>query len=137
MRRLDGRRALLIAGSCSATAGVALLLIRTVCEAPDEFSVYRHWSEPWLLATHRWSAPFVYVALGWTIGDHVVQKWTSATRRRSGLVTLGLLCAVGLTGATLQNVDLELARNTFVWVHSATAIAAFGSIVLHRRRTAG
>lgn len=132
MPRLEGRRALLACGTCSVVSGAALAAIRVLADGMDDFSTYRHPSEPWLLAAHRWSAPLVYLTFGWTIGDHVSLRLRLPQRRTSGILVTVLIALVTVTGILIQNTELGNAREESVWVHATAGTCATVSVLLHR-----
>jgi len=125
----------------SAASGLAYAAMRYLLRGDDPFSAYHHPLQPWALAAHVVESPLLLFVVGWFFGNHVLPKLQRRrpTARRTGLVLIGLVAVMTLSGYVLQSVSSPAWRAFLAWIHGASGGAFVLLLVGHLwvgRRTA-
>jgi hypothetical protein len=100
-----------------------------------EFGASRHPLEPWWLMLHGAFAVATTWMFGLLWGVHIAQRWSLRRRRRSGILLIGLLAWLTLSGYLLYYLGNEHLRAITSWLHWSTGLACPLAFVAHRFRT--
>lgn len=124
----------------TAVTGLAYAWMRHVMTNDDPFSAFNHPLQPWALDVHVLAAPPLVFALGWFWGNHVLPKLrgNGTGGRRTGLLLLGLIVVMTVSGYLLQTATAGGWRTGAAWVHgvSGTLFAVMLTAHLPRIREA-
>lgn len=107
-------------------SGAGWLVAHYFLAIPTEFGDPHQPSEPWWLRLHGAAAMGFLVIVGTVLLNHVVRAWHLRSNHKSGLVFMGLLAAMVLTGYALYYFGGEETRP---WISKAHWIAGLASAV--------
>jgi len=89
--------------------------------------------EPWWLRMHGAAAMAGLVELGSLFPGHIARAWRLRVNRRSGLLMLGLVTLLVVTGYGLYYVGDEETQPWISMIHWLAGIVAGAGLVLHVR----
>lgn len=114
-------------------SGIALAWSRWFFDPIDELAIVNSPAEPVLLAIHVFAAPMLVLALGAIAASHAVPRMRSgrSERGRLGLVLLGLLVPLILSGPATQVVENDVARRWIGYVHGGTGALWLLALTVH------
>jgi len=105
-------------------SGAALWYIRHALDAPEEdFSVFRHPSEPWWLWLHALAAPPFLAAVASSAYRHMKRNFEAGLHRASGVLLVALIFVMTYSGYLLYLVGNGGARKAVLWTHLASGAA--------------
>ena len=105
-------------------SGAALWYIRHALDAPEEdFSVFRHPSEPWWLWLHALAAPPFLAAVASSAYRHMKRNFEAGLHRASGVLLVALIFVMTYSGYLLYLVGNGGARKAVLWTHLASGTA--------------
>ena len=116
-----------------AISGLVYAVMKYALTGSDPDSPLGHPWQPGVLKAHVLAAPILVFALGVVARGHALFKWRSGetTGKRSGLVLLGLVAPLVLSGYAVQVLTGELARKGTGWGHTAAGAVFAAAYVLH------
>ncbi|MBI5853354.1 MAG: hypothetical protein HZB39_20280 [Planctomycetes bacterium] len=130
-------RTAVLAVACTAAiaggSGVALAWSRWFFDPIDELAIVNSPAEPVLLAIHVLAVPVLVFVLGVIAASHAVPRLRKrrGERSRLGLVLIGLLAPLILSGPATQVVEDESARRLIGYVHGGTGILWLLALTVH------
>lgn len=111
-------------------SGLAYLWMKYGLERDDPFAVVNHPWQPWMLAVHVFTAPWLLVVFGVLLDSHILRKIGGrAAGRRSGYVSLGAFAGMTVSGYGLQVATAPLLRQAMLVLHLSTSglfLVAYG-----------
>ena len=124
-------------------SGLLWLLFHYCFTVAGEFGDTRHPLEVWWLRLHGAAAMGFLVVLGSVLPVHVRRAWTLRKNFRTGLVVLGVIAALVVTGYALYYAGSEDLRPWISGLHWAIGLVGATALVAHvyvgrrgaRRRT--
>ena len=121
--------AILLTSLAMILSGAALWYIRHALDAPEEdYSVFRHPSEPWWLWLHALAAPPFLAAVASSAYGHMKRHFEADFHRASGVLLVVLVFVMTYSGYLLYLVGSEGARKAVLWTHLAPG-AAFAALL--------
>ena len=132
--RLPARRRVLVyvVGSGLWLTGGLWLVFHYFLQRRGEVGIGPHPLEPWWMKFHGAFALGALWVLGLLWGVHVVEGWALHKRRVSGVVLLGTLGLLTITGYLLYYVGDEGTREVIGIVHWTVGLACLVVFVVHR-----
>jgi MFS family permease len=118
-------------GGALLLSGVGWLIAHYFLAIPGEFGDPHHPSEPWWLRVHGAAAMGFLVVTGTVLLNHVVRAWHLRKNHQSGLVFLGLLGTMVLTGYALYYFGGEDTRPWISKVHWIAGLVATAVLPIH------
>lgn len=112
-------------------SGLGWLLAHFFLASPVEFGDPHHVSEPWWLRVHGATAMGFLMAFGSLLPGHIARAWQARKNYRSGLLMLGIVATLVLTGYGLYYAGDEQTRPWISAVHWAVGLAAAAGLLLH------
>ncbi len=106
-----------------AASGLAYLWMKYGMRSDDPFAVVNHPWQPWMLAVHVFTAPWLLVIFGVLLHSHILAKLANGTRqnRRSGVLALVAFAGMAASGYGLQVVTTPAGRQALVVLHLAAS----------------
>ena len=117
------RRSLYLTGLTLLLTGAVWTWIHRLDEAREASDAMRS-LKPWLLAAHGSVAPLFALLVGALIPVHVRVAWNAGRNRGTGMVILGVMGTLILSGHALYYVGGETWRNGLSWFHLVIGLAA-------------
>ena len=115
----------------SLLSGVAWFVLDRWFQVEGEFGPEKHPLQTWLIRLHGASAFLVLVGIGIVLGSHVPVAWRTRRHRRSGLVLLGSVGGLALTGYLLYYAPGPDFRQGVAWSHLGLGLALPVWVVAH------
>jgi len=112
-------------------SGAGWLVAHYFLAVPSEFGDPHHPSEPWWLRVHGAAAMGFLVIVGTVLLHHVLRAWRLRNNHKSGLVFLGLLAALVLTGYALYYFGGEVARPWISKAHWIAGLVSAAALPIH------
>lgn len=122
-----------------AISGIAYGVMKYALTGTDPDSPLGHPWQPGTVKAHVLAAPFLVFALGVVARGHALFKWRSGetTGKRSGLVLLGFVAPLVLSGYAVQVLTGELARKGTGWGHTAVGAVFVLAYLIHLFKRGG
>ena len=128
--------------------GVVYWWMDTALQPVDEWAVVNHPLQPWVLKAHIVLAPFLVLAIGAVMAEHIWKHFRNRVKsgRKSGVLGMLTLAPMILSGYFIQGVTQPTLLRVLVWLHIGTgllyllALGAHGPVIrreLRRRRYPG
>lgn len=112
-------------------SGAGWLVAHYLLAVPTGFGDLHQASEPWWLRLHGAAAMGFLVMIGTVLLNHVARAWHLRKNHRSGLVFLGLLAALVLTGYALYYFGGEEARPWISKIHWIAGLVSAAALPVH------
>lgn len=93
----------------------------------------KHPLQKWLMKSHGFAAIFFTGLLGLIYGVHIKRVWPMQKRRASGLLLVGLILVVSLSGFLLYYTSDEAFRWWSAFVHWALGLSIPAVLIRHIR----
>lgn len=124
-----------------AASGLAYVWMKYGLTSDDPFALVNHPWQPWMLAVHVFTAPWLLVVFGIVLNSHVLRKIGNGTtgNRPSGWLSLVTFAGMTVSGYGLQVATAALLRQTMLVLHlasSAVFLVAYSVHLLVAWRTA-
>lgn len=102
----------------------------------DPWAAINHPLQPWMLKAHILAAPVLVFALGLVAGEHIWARFRAGIRRgrRSGLLAMGALVPMVLSGYLIPTVTAPLWLGVLGWIHVGSGVAYVAGMVAHLQR---
>ena len=113
-------------------SGVAWVLLHRVSLAQEETA--RNWSavlEPWMLKLHGAAAMMFLVMIGALLPIHILKGMATRKNLASGLVLLGLIGLLTITGYALYYLGSDTARSFASALHTWAGVGAPAFLIWH------
>lgn len=113
-------------------SGVAYLWMKYGLSSDDPFAVVNHPWQPWMLAVHVFTAPWLLILFGVLLNSHVIRKVGNGAveNRLSGSLSLGAFVGMTVSGYGLQIATAPLLQQAMLVVHLASSglfVVAYGT----------
>jgi len=130
------RWALWITAAATTVTGLGYLWPKYFMESADPWAVINHPLQPVALKAHILVAPLFVFVLGAIVLKHAVTLLLNggAGRRPSGVVLLGVLLPMVMSGYLVQVLTNETAVRITALVHIGTSLAFTAGLALHAVR---
>ncbi len=113
-------------------SGSAYLWMKYGLKSDDPFAVVNHPWQPWMLAVHVFTAPWLLVLFGVLLNSHILRPRANGTaeNRRSGWVSLAAFAGMTASGYGLQVATAPRLREAMLVLHLASSglfVVAYGA----------
>ena len=126
------RYAFTTAAAVLTASGIAYFWMKYMMQTGDPFAVVNHPLQPAMLDVHVLAAPAFLVLFGIVVNSHVAGRIGRAVpNRRSGLVALGTIVIMTVSGYLLQVVTSEAWQRACVIAHLASGAVFAVAYVAH------
>lgn len=112
-------------------SGVAWLFSRSFLSVETEYGALPAPYEAWSMKVHGAAVPVFLVVFGWLFPVHITRGYRSGWNLVSGLLLLGMISSLILTGYLLYYSGGEGSRRFSSLAHSILGVGAIGVIVSH------
>lgn len=124
-----------LSSGLTGATGLVYWWMKNLMRPLDEFAVINHPLQPWMLKAHIIAAPVMVFAVGLIAAGHIWKQYKRpvSSGRISGLVSMGVLGPLIMTGYVIQVVTHVGWLEALAWAHLGAGALYLLSLFAHHR----